>query len=219
MVVIVCLTAGICEEALYGGSCCTIFNFLPFHLSLTRARVLPSVIFGIEHCYQGVVIKAWPARGRRRRSDFYLRRCCWPREICCCRWRCMQCWTARDGASSEGVCPCGGESRHQVDRSKIPILLMRARFRMGHPQRHRGSVRSEKIARRGFLKTAGVALGGSALIALPERAIALGAAENNFAYEVRAFGALFSACRKVRKCEPVFRRACRARCQQNQALP
>jgi len=69
------------------------------------------------------------------------------------------------------------------------------------------------------LKTAGVALGGSALIALPERAIALGAAENNFAYEVRAFGALFSACRKVRKCEPVFRRACRARCQQNQALP
>jgi membrane protease YdiL (CAAX protease family) len=51
---IVCLTAGICEEALYGGSCCTIFNFLPFHLSLTRARVLPSVIFGIEHCYQGV---------------------------------------------------------------------------------------------------------------------------------------------------------------------
>jgi membrane protease YdiL (CAAX protease family) len=29
-------------------------DFLPFHLSLTRARVLPSVIFGIEHCYQGV---------------------------------------------------------------------------------------------------------------------------------------------------------------------
>ena len=37
-----------------GGSCCTIFNFLPFHLSLTRALVLPSVIFGIEHYYQGV---------------------------------------------------------------------------------------------------------------------------------------------------------------------
>ena len=55
-------------------------------------------------------------------------------------------------------------------------------------QRHRGSLRSEKIARRGFLKTAGVALGGSALIALPERAIAPGAAENNFAYDVRAFG-------------------------------
>jgi hypothetical protein len=69
MVVIVCLTAGICEEALYGGSCCTIFNFLPFHLSLTRARVLPSVIFGIEHCYQGVVIKAWLSRRGRRGAD------------------------------------------------------------------------------------------------------------------------------------------------------
>ena len=51
-----CLTAGICEEALYRGWCCTIFNFLPFHLSLTRALVLRSVIFGIEHYYhfQGV---------------------------------------------------------------------------------------------------------------------------------------------------------------------
>jgi hypothetical protein len=40
--------------SLVRGSCCTIFNFLPFHLSLTRALVLPSVIFGIEHYYQGV---------------------------------------------------------------------------------------------------------------------------------------------------------------------
>jgi len=65
-------------------------------------------------------------------------------------------------------------------------------------------VRSEKIARRGFLKTAGVALGGSALIALPERAIALGAAENNFAYEVRAFGALFRRVERFENASPCF---------------
>jgi hypothetical protein len=52
-------------------------------------------------------------------------------------------------------------------------------------------MRSAKIARRGFLKTARVALGGSALIALPERAIALGAAENNFAYDVEHSGVCF----------------------------
>lgn len=75
---------------------------------------------------------------------------------------------------------------------------------MGHPQRHRGSMRSEKIARRGFLKTAGVALGGSALIALPERAIALGAAENNFAYDVRAFGGLFRRVERFENASPCF---------------
>ena len=71
-------------------------------------------------------------------------------------------------------------------------------------QRHRGSMRSEKIARRGFLKTAGVALGGSALIALPERAIALGAAENNFAYDVRAFGGRFRRVERLENASPCF---------------
>jgi hypothetical protein len=54
------------------------------------------------------------------------------------------------------------------------------------------------------LKTAGVALGGSALIALPERAIALGAAENNFAYDVRAFGGLFRRVERFENASPCF---------------
>jgi hypothetical protein len=70
-------------------------------------------------------------------------------------------------------------------------------------------MRSEKIARRGFLKTAGVALGGSALLALPERAIALGAAENNFAYDVRAFGGLFRGVERFENASPCFEPTCR----------
>lgn len=85
---IVCLTAGICEEVVYRGFLLHYLHFLPFHVSLTRALVVSSVIFGIGHLYQGVA-----GACRRRWLDSCSGRCCWRREICCCRWRFMQCWT------------------------------------------------------------------------------------------------------------------------------
>jgi membrane protease YdiL (CAAX protease family) len=51
---LVCLTAGICEEVVYRGFLLHYFHTLPFHLSLTWAMVVSSVIFGIGHLYQGV---------------------------------------------------------------------------------------------------------------------------------------------------------------------
>ena len=75
---------------------------------------------------------------------------------------------------------------------------------MGHPQRIEGLCDPRKSQGADFLKTAGVALGGSALIALPERTIALGAAKNNFAYEVRAFGALFRRVERFENASPCF---------------
>jgi len=51
---LVCITAGICEEVVYRGFLLHYFHILPFHLSLTWALVVSSVIFGIGHLYQGV---------------------------------------------------------------------------------------------------------------------------------------------------------------------
>jgi polygalacturonase len=50
-------------------------------------------------------------------------------------------------------------------------------------------MRPEEIARRGFLKAAGVGVAGGALLGLPERVAAEGDAESNSVYDVRAFGA------------------------------
>jgi membrane protease YdiL (CAAX protease family) len=50
----VCLTAGICEEVVYRGFLLHYWHVMPFHLSLTWALVVSSVIFGIAHLYQGI---------------------------------------------------------------------------------------------------------------------------------------------------------------------
>jgi len=49
----ICITAGICEEIVYRGFLLHYFHLLPFHLNLTWALVVSSVIFGIGHLYQG----------------------------------------------------------------------------------------------------------------------------------------------------------------------
>ena len=51
---LVCITAGICEEIVYRGFLLHYLHTLPFHLTLTWALVVSSVIFGIGHLYQGV---------------------------------------------------------------------------------------------------------------------------------------------------------------------
>jgi len=51
---LVCVTAGICEEVIYRGFLLHYLHVLPFHLSVTWALVVSSVIFGIGHLYQGV---------------------------------------------------------------------------------------------------------------------------------------------------------------------
>lgn len=51
---LVCITAGICEEIVYRGFLLRYFQVTAFHVSLTWALVLSSVIFGIGHLYQGV---------------------------------------------------------------------------------------------------------------------------------------------------------------------
>ena len=51
---LVCITAGICEEIVYRGFLLHYFQVTAFHLSLTLALVVSSVIFGIGHLYQGV---------------------------------------------------------------------------------------------------------------------------------------------------------------------
>ncbi len=51
---LVCVTAGVCEEVVYRGFLLHYFHTVPFHLSLTWALVVSSVIFGIGHLYQGV---------------------------------------------------------------------------------------------------------------------------------------------------------------------
>jgi len=50
----VCITAGVCEEVLYRGFLLHYFHTAPFHLTLTRALIVASVIFGIGHLYQGI---------------------------------------------------------------------------------------------------------------------------------------------------------------------
>jgi len=51
---LVCLTAGICEEVVYRGFLLNYLHTRPFHLTLTWALVVASVIFGIGHSYQGI---------------------------------------------------------------------------------------------------------------------------------------------------------------------
>ncbi len=51
---LICITAGICEEAVYRGFLLHYLHVLPFHLSVTWALGVASVIFGIGHLYQGV---------------------------------------------------------------------------------------------------------------------------------------------------------------------
>ena len=50
-------------------------------------------------------------------------------------------------------------------------------------------MRSEEVARRGFLKAAGAGFVGSAWTGLPEKAIAKSDPDTKPAYDVRAFGA------------------------------
>jgi uncharacterized protein len=50
----VCITAGVCEEIVYRGFLLHYLHTTPFHLTLTWALVVSSVIFGIGHLYQGV---------------------------------------------------------------------------------------------------------------------------------------------------------------------
>ena len=50
---LICVTAGICEEVVYRGFLLHYLHVLPFHLSLTWALAVASVIFGIGHLYQG----------------------------------------------------------------------------------------------------------------------------------------------------------------------
>lgn len=49
----VCTTAGVCEELDYRGFLLHYFHVFPFHLGLTWALVVASVIFGVGHLYQG----------------------------------------------------------------------------------------------------------------------------------------------------------------------
>ena len=51
---LVCITAGICEEIVYRGFLLRYWHVMPFHLSLTWALAVASVIFGIGHLYQGI---------------------------------------------------------------------------------------------------------------------------------------------------------------------
>lgn len=50
----VCTTAGICEEVVYRGFLLNYLHIMPWHLSLTWALVVSSIIFGIGHLYQGI---------------------------------------------------------------------------------------------------------------------------------------------------------------------
>lgn len=51
---VVSLTAGICEEIVYRGFLVHYWHVMPFHVSMTWALVVSSVIFGIGHLYQGI---------------------------------------------------------------------------------------------------------------------------------------------------------------------
>jgi uncharacterized protein len=51
--VFVCITAGVCEEALFRGFMLHYLNVFPWALNLTLALLISSVIFGFNHLYQG----------------------------------------------------------------------------------------------------------------------------------------------------------------------
>jgi len=48
-----CITAAICEETLFRGFLLHYLHAFPFTLDLTLALLLSSVIFGLQHLYQG----------------------------------------------------------------------------------------------------------------------------------------------------------------------
>jgi len=52
---LVCITAGVCEEIIYRGFLLHYFHVQPFHLNLTLALVVSSLIFGAGHLYQGAL--------------------------------------------------------------------------------------------------------------------------------------------------------------------
>jgi len=51
--VFVCITAGVCEEALFRGFMLRYLHVFPWTLNLTLALLISSVIFGFNHLYQG----------------------------------------------------------------------------------------------------------------------------------------------------------------------
>jgi uncharacterized protein len=52
--VLVCITAGVCEETLFRGFMLQYLHVLPWTFNLTLALVISSVIFGLNHLYEGV---------------------------------------------------------------------------------------------------------------------------------------------------------------------
>jgi membrane protease YdiL (CAAX protease family) len=48
-----CVTAGICEEALFRGFLLHYLHVFPFSLNLTLALIISAVIFGLQHLYLG----------------------------------------------------------------------------------------------------------------------------------------------------------------------
>jgi membrane protease YdiL (CAAX protease family) len=50
---LVCITAGVCEELVYRGFLVHYLHTFPFHVTLTLALIMASVVFGIGHLYQG----------------------------------------------------------------------------------------------------------------------------------------------------------------------
>jgi membrane protease YdiL (CAAX protease family) len=52
--VLVCITAGFCEETLFRGFLLHYLHVFPWTLNLTLALVISSLIFGMNHLYGGV---------------------------------------------------------------------------------------------------------------------------------------------------------------------
>jgi membrane protease YdiL (CAAX protease family) len=50
-----CITAGICEETLFRGFLLHYLHLVPWSLNLTMALLLSSIIFGLQHLYQGAI--------------------------------------------------------------------------------------------------------------------------------------------------------------------
>jgi membrane protease YdiL (CAAX protease family) len=49
-----CITAGICEESLFRGFLLRYLHVFPLSLNLTSALLVSSLIFGLQHLYQGI---------------------------------------------------------------------------------------------------------------------------------------------------------------------
>jgi membrane protease YdiL (CAAX protease family) len=49
-----CITAGICEESLFRGFLVHYLHVFPLSLNLTSALLVSSLIFGLQHLYQGI---------------------------------------------------------------------------------------------------------------------------------------------------------------------